>query len=205
MCFRTFSTVSLNSPIDRDGPETESRDCLETYITYSWSRLVSVSRADISVSVSISTYQVSSPAIFTQIYLRRFVIKTLIPHKLNRSVNNNPCRMQQKSTKWRSFAIVLPLSPWRLQLMALMTPRRCLELRNVSSRFQDSRAVVSVLGVNVSSPSLQTVDPEIDRFEDRVDRFVLKSSRVAKTIQLAESVDRIDCQTVKSRQPIKRN
>jgi len=33
-------------------------------------------------------------AIFSQIYLRRVVTKTLSSHKLNRSVYNNPCRMQ---------------------------------------------------------------------------------------------------------------
>jgi len=56
-------------------------------------RDVSVSRAD--VSVSVSTFQVSSPLVFSlKFYLRRVVTKTISPHKLNRCVNNNPCRMQ---------------------------------------------------------------------------------------------------------------
>jgi len=55
------------------------------------------------------------------------------------------------------------------------------------------------------------LDPEIDRFgrSSRSIRAQVESSRSSRVesrrpIQ-AESVDRVDCQTVKSRQPIKRD
>jgi len=60
------------------------------------SRLVSVLRGRLGLGLDLSGLE--PIAIFTQIYLWRFVTKTLSPHKLNWSVNNNPCRMQQNST-----------------------------------------------------------------------------------------------------------
>jgi len=104
------NTISVTSSADilpistnitqlcRDGPETET----SRHRDYPWSRLGATSKC-----LGLETWRLGLDfdlsglepiAIFTQIYLWRFVIKTLSPHKLNWSVNNNPCRLQQIST-----------------------------------------------------------------------------------------------------------
>jgi len=91
------------------------RECLETYL---WSRLGLKSwRFGLDLDLS----GLEPIAIFTQIYLRWLVTKTLSPHKLNRSVNNNPCRMHQNSTirtssLWHMmpFVLALVLLKWRV-------------------------------------------------------------------------------------------
>jgi len=70
--------------------------------TNPWSRLGATSKClgleswRLGLDLDLSGFE--PIAIFTQIYLRRFVTKTPSPHKLNRSFNNNPCRMQQNSS-----------------------------------------------------------------------------------------------------------
>jgi len=81
-------------PVSRDGPETETSRS-RRYIQMSQSRL-GLESWRLGLGLNLSGLQ--PIAIFTQIYLRRFVTKTLSPHKLNRSVNYNPCRMQLNST-----------------------------------------------------------------------------------------------------------
>jgi len=66
------------------------------YVQMSRSRLGLESwRLGLGLDLDLSGFE--PIAIFTQIYWQRFVTKTLSLHKLNRSVNNNPWRMQQNS------------------------------------------------------------------------------------------------------------
>jgi len=87
----------------RDGPETETSWSRDRLKTYPWSRLglvsvlsrryVQMSRSRLGLeswrlglSLDLDLSGLEPIAIFTQIYLQRFVTKTLSPHKLNRSV-----------------------------------------------------------------------------------------------------------------------
>jgi len=50
------------------------------------------------VSVSSRSRSRSQSQAHCYFHSNLFITKTLCPHKLNRSVNNNPCRMRQNST-----------------------------------------------------------------------------------------------------------
>ena len=90
------SSAGMGPRPRRLGLETVSRP-IHGLVAVSSRRYVQMSRSRLGLEswrlglgLGLDLSGLEPIAIFTQIYLRRFVTKTLSPHKLNRSVNINP-------------------------------------------------------------------------------------------------------------------